>query len=323
VAKVSTNGTVAHAQALTEAGVIPKLVHLLSLADKVLVQKDKFLALNAALALGRLADKSPCFRDTVLRAEIMPPLLRLLKLSNESSVIMIVVSWVIATLCAGDPKPDFSLVKPCLEPLSHLLLSDDEMVLKNSCSALGIFCCSSEYAIDVGIYPRLVQILGHSSEEVQDYALKTISCLVERDRTLLQHMISNEVLPGLITSMSSPHSSIQFSASRIIYEISGGSKQQIRAVVSQGCVRSFCSLFTSSDSRTVKLGLGGLWKVLEFGRQEYDQTVNNIIRDEIIWIKARLGELKNEFERQNFLEIYNALKEEVDMQKALLLNNET
>mmetsp|Transcript_31273 Transcript_31273/g.65884 ORF Transcript_31273/g.65884 Transcript_31273/m.65884 type:complete len:668 (+) Transcript_31273:211-2214(+) len=195
VYKICIYGTVAHAQALMETGVIPKLVHHLSLADEVVAQ-------NIALALASLASKSTFCRDAALRAEIMPPLLRLLKSSNQLSTMQ-TVSEVIATLCQGDPKPDFALVEPCLEPLSHLLLSDDEMVLKNSCSALGIFCCSSEYAIGVGIYPRLVQLLGHSSEEVQDDALKTIRCLVGRDKTLIQPLISNEVLSSLMSFMSS------------------------------------------------------------------------------------------------------------------------
>jgi len=346
------NGTAAHAQSLIEIGIVPKLVHLLSAANAD-------TALDTALALGKLARKSICCRDAVLQAEIMLPLLRLLNQSSEFAV-MHMVSWVIRTICEWDLEPDFVLVKPCLELLSHLLLSDDEQVLRNSCAALTDICDSSEEAqavIDVGVYPlvypRLVQLLNHSSEEVQDGTLHAIMCFVGIDNNLIQPLISNEVLPNLMSFMSSPDSNIQFSASRIIYEISGGSNEQIWSVVSRGCVRSFCDLFTSGDSHTVKFGLRGLlgvsvnhkmfdyhktqvesagninylnsfcFQVLEFGRRECDHNVNDVIRDEIILIEGKLGELKNEFKRQNLLENYNALREEVDRHKALLLQNET
>jgi len=98
-------------------------------------------------------------------AGILTPLLAVLKDGSEL-VTEQCVSYIMATLCEKDPKPDFSLLKPCLEAISRILKKDDDIVLMNSCSVLiGLF--GSE-VIDLTVYPRLVKLLTHSSVGVQN-----------------------------------------------------------------------------------------------------------------------------------------------------------
>ena len=244
------HGTVADTQALLDLGVAAKLLCIL---ERALNKGEEVLADNVAHALGHIAFKSTAGREILLKEGIIPIVSRLLNEKEEWNM-KATASWIIRGLCHGSPKLNFSLIKTCVEPLSHLLLSDDENVLIFCSSALFELSIAGEDAkeavIDSGLYPRLAQLLVHTSYEVQTYALRAISNLMTRDKSLIQPLWSIDVITTLKTFMSDKDLGSRLSSTKVLLHNICREEEYIQAAVSHGCLGSLCGVLTSDDLET-------------------------------------------------------------------------
>ena len=235
-----------------DLGVMPLLTQLLKPNSQVNPSDPR---IYSAYALSRIAYNSIIGRDIILKSDIIADLCRLLE--GGTVDVHVRVSWLMRGLCKGHPKPDFSLVKSCVKPLSRLLLNaDNDRVLVNSSIALFKLSHSKEGAMAVvesGVYPRLVQLLGHSSKEVQSYALAAISNLTRVDKSLIQPLIKNESFSILTASISKVDSrSVDFlaeSAVAVLFHLCQG-REHIRTAVSQGCLQSLSNVLSLNDIGT-------------------------------------------------------------------------
>ena len=209
---------------------------------------------RSANALQRIANKSAIGRDKILKPDIIAALCRLLE--HRSVNVQESVSKLIRDLCQGNSNPDFSL-KSCAKPLSRLLLNgNDDKVLMSSSMALFELSSSevgAKAVVESGVYPRLVQLLGHSSKEVQSYALAAISNLTRVDKSLIQPLIKNESFSILTASISKVDSrSVDFlaeSAVAVLFHLCQG-REHIRTAVSQGCLQSLSNVLSLNDIGT-------------------------------------------------------------------------
>ena len=99
---------------------------------------------------------------------------------NELSRVSIVknVTWVISNLFRGKPKPNFEVVRTSLPLLSTLVHHADMEVVTDACWALSYLSDGpNEHiaaVIQVGVVPRLVELLGSTSSTVQTAALRCV-----------------------------------------------------------------------------------------------------------------------------------------------------
>ena len=107
--------------------------------------------------------------------------------------------------------------------------------------------------VESGVHPRLVQLLGHSSKEVQSYALAAISNLTRVDKSLIQPLMNNEPFSVLTASISKVDSrSVDFlaeSAVAVLFHLCQG-REHIRTAVSQGCLQSLSNVLSLNDIGT-------------------------------------------------------------------------
>jgi len=120
-----------HVEEAIKLGAIPPLVHLLSSSHSEIPP-------SAAWALANITSGHvPNFRDLVLQAGAMQPLLKLLEDYQTSDVKSVqTYVWTLANICRGTPKPDFNLVSPSLQTLNKLIYHSDGEVLIDACWAL-------------------------------------------------------------------------------------------------------------------------------------------------------------------------------------------
>ena len=240
---IALEGTDAHTQAVVDAGAVPKLVSLLTNAKRINA------AGNSAKALGRIAMQSTSFRDVVLQAGAMTPLFRLTTMRSDSKALKTTLT-ALKRLCSGQPRPNFTGVEPCLEPLTQHLFTDEEELLSYACQAFSYLSCVSieqaEAVIGANVFPRLLELASHSSQKVQESALKTIKFLVLKDKSQIQVYIDNNAIPSLVSCISSSVEEVQKEACLLMSLLLIGTRQQV-AVVTQGCVRALCSVLNSSN----------------------------------------------------------------------------
>ncbi|WAR07939.1 IMA7-like protein [Mya arenaria] len=248
---------------------------------------------QAVWALGNIAGDSPECRDYVLSEGILVPLLQLLSKSTSLSMTRNAV-WCLSNLCRGkNPPPEFSKVSPSLPILSRLLYHTDKDVLSDACWALSYLSDGPnekiQAVIDSGVCRRLVELLMHNHQSVVSAALRVVGNIVTGDDYQTQVILSCSALPCLLHLLGSSKESILIDANifpvlidilnradfktrkeaawAITNATSGGSPEQIKFLVEQGCIPPLCDLLTVLDSKIVAVALNGLENILRLGDQ--------------------------------------------------------
>ncbi|CAO2180008.1 unnamed protein product [Urochloa humidicola] len=208
-------------------------------------------------------------------------------------------SWTLSNICHCLSQHNFEHVKPALPVLRQLIHSQDDQVLSNACRALSYLSDGSDdniqAVIEAGVCPQLVQLLSCSSSSVLIPVLHVIGNIVSKDDIQIQCIIDHQALPHLSNLLTTnQNKGIKPEACRIISNIMAGNKEQIQSVinenmvgplvhlmqtaggthnqkkylVSQGCIKAFCDLLSYSDTSMLMVCLEGLDNILKVGEAE-------------------------------------------------------
>merc|ERR1712151_400996 len=115
-------------------------------------------------AIGNIAGDSTNFRDLVLHAGGLFPVMSILYRANKQSMIRN-ATWALSNFCRGKPPPPFEAVKPALSILAQLIQGTDMEVLADACWALSFISDGASErisgVIQAGVVQRLVELLAH------------------------------------------------------------------------------------------------------------------------------------------------------------------
>jgi hypothetical protein len=239
-------GTSVHTRIVVEHNAVPILVHLLSSPNDDVREQ-------AVWCLGNIAGDSPQFRDLVLKANMLPPLLAQLKQHSKMSMLRN-ATWALSNLCRG--KPDFQAVAPALETLSHLIFSRDDKVLTDTCWALSYLTEGPndqiQTVVEAGVSRRLVELLVHPSLAVQTPALRAGGNIVPGTNIQTQVILNCSALPCLWKLLSSPKEGIRKDACWALSNITAGNKDQIQMVIEADIIDPLIQLLTMAEPATRK-----------------------------------------------------------------------
>ncbi|XP_045790638.1 importin subunit alpha-1-like isoform X1 [Trifolium pratense] len=238
------SGTSKHTKVVIDHGAVPIFVKLLSSPNHLVREQ-------AVWALGNVAGDSPRCRDLVLSHGALIPLLSQLNEQAKLSMLRDAM-WTLLNFLSGKPQPQFEEVRPVLPALQHLLFSNDEEVLTETCWALSFLSDGSsdkiQAVIDAGVCGRLVQLLLHPSPSVLIPALRTVGNIVTGDHMQTQAVINHGSLPCLLSLLTHNHDkSIQIEACWTIANITAGNTEQIQAVIEAGLIASLVNLFQNAE----------------------------------------------------------------------------
>ena len=237
-------------ETVVNAGGIPPLVALLS------SQKDD-LREQAVWALGNIAGDSPLFRDQVLQAGALQPLLYCLTRSHKIGMLRI-SSWALCNFCRGKPPPPFHYLRPAIAVLNALLNAPDDEILTDVCWALSYLTDGTNdriqaVIIERDIVPRVVQLLDHETPTVQTPALRVIGNIVTGDENQTQTVLQCPLaLPLLKKLLSHQNKAVRKESLWALSNMTAGTQPQIQAVIDSGVLSEFDALFQMEESEISK-----------------------------------------------------------------------
>ncbi|KAL8094498.1 hypothetical protein AgCh_036143 [Apium graveolens] len=265
------SGTSEQTNVVIDHGAIPIFVRLLTSASDDVRE-------TAVWALGNVAGDSPKCRDIVLAHGALMPLLAQFNQHAKISMLRI-ATWTLSKFCRGMPQPHFEQIKPALPALAKLLNSNDEEVLTNACWAFSYLSDGTndkiQAVIDSGLCGRLVELLYHPSPAVFRPVLLTVGNITTGDDTQTQGGYYTSPLVQLLGNAGFEiKKEAAWAVSNAIF---GGTHEQIKFLVSQGCIKPLCDLLNCPDPRIVTVALEGLEKNLKVGEAEKNLSKQSAI----------------------------------------------
>ncbi|XP_023753852.2 importin subunit alpha-1a [Lactuca sativa] len=199
--------------------------------QQLIHSNDEEVLTDACWALSYLSDGTNDKIQAVIEANVCP---RLVELLNH-------------------PSP--SVLIPALRTVGNIVTGDD---------------MQTQYIINHQALPCLLNLLTNNHKKsIKKEACWTISNITAGNKEQIQTVIEANIIGPLIHLLQNAEFDIKKEAAWAISNAtSGGSHDQIKYLVSEGCIKPLCDLLICPDPRIVTVCLEGLENILKVGEAE-------------------------------------------------------
>lgn len=213
--------------------------------------------------------------------------------------------WAISYLSDGTSDAiqavcDARIPKRLVELLNH----ESQLVQTPALRAIGNIVTGNDLqtqiVINAGILPALGPLLRSSKETIKKEACWTISNITAGNPDQIQAVIDANLIPQIIKLLSDGEYKTKKEACWVISNASSGGlsrPDQIRYLVSQGCIKPLCDLLSIADAKIIEVTLDALENILKVGELEKESRGSQI-NENALYIEEAGGAEKI-FECQN------------------------
>lgn len=227
---------------------------------------------NATWTLSNFCRGKPQPEFSLLRAAL-PALARLVH-SNDDEVLTD-ACWALSYLSDGtNDKIQAVIEAGVCRRLVELLSINAPSVLIPALRTVGNIVTGDDYQtqiiINCGALKSLLGLLqGDYKKSIKKEACWTISNITAGNKDQIQGIMEESIVPPLIHLLAHAEFDIKKEAAWAISNAtSGGTHQQIKFLVSNGCIKPLCDLISCSDARIVTVALEGLENILKVGEAD-------------------------------------------------------
>ncbi|KAI8821005.1 armadillo-type protein [Fimicolochytrium jonesii] len=156
--------------------------------------------------------------------------------------------------------PSPSVQTPALRSIGNIVTGDDTQ---------------TQVVISAGALPALLGLLSSPKDGIKKEACWTISNVTAGNAAQIQAIIEANLIPPLINILNTGDFKTKKEACWAISNATSGGLQrpeQIKYLVSQGCIKPLCDLLASQDNKITQVALDGLENILKVGDMERVQT---------------------------------------------------
>ncbi|KAG6598017.1 Importin alpha-2 subunit [Phytophthora cinnamomi] len=275
------SGTTEHTEVVISCGAVELLCGLL-------LSPNEDVCEQAVWALGNISGDSPQCRDLVLNAGAMMPLLAVLRRSSGKITILRNATWTLSNFCRGKPRPEFALAvidtgvsSRVVDLVGHTLTSIQTPALRTIGNIVTGNEQQTQMMLDLAVLPRLVPLLKHEKKLIRKETCWAISNITAGTPSQIQEVIDANVIPPLLFQLTSTEFDVRKEAAWAISNAtSGGTTEQIKYLVQQGCIPPLVKLLDVQDPRVINVSLDALENILRAGEADMSlsDTENRMAR---------------------------------------------
>ncbi|KAI7847390.1 armadillo-type protein [Circinella umbellata] len=229
---------------------------------------------NATWTLSNLCrGKSPQPRwDMVSPA--LPVLAKLIYSTDEE--VLIDACWAISYLSDGlndriQAVIESGVCRRLVELLMHPATSVQTPALRSVGNIVTGDDMQTQVVINCGVLPALLSLLSSNKDTIRKEACWTISNITAGNVAQIQAVIEANIVPVLVNILATADLKTRKEACwAIVNATSGGLNKpdQIRHIVSQGCIKPLCDVLSTMDNKIIQVALDGLENILKVGELE-------------------------------------------------------
>ncbi|XP_075217574.1 karyopherin alpha1 isoform X2 [Lycorma delicatula] len=249
-----------------DSGILVPLLQLLSKSMRLSMTRN---AVWAVSNICRGKNPPPDFSKV---APCLPVLSRLL--FHLDPDVLADSCWALSYLSDGPNEKIQAVIDAGVcRRLVELLMHNQNNVVSAALRAVGNIVTGddvqTQVVLNCSVLPCLLDLLLSSKETIRKEACWTISNITAGNRQQIQSVIEANIFPTLMGILGSAEFKTRKEAAwAITNATSGGTAEQIRYLVSQGCIQPLCDLLSVMDANIIQVALNGLENILRLGEQD-------------------------------------------------------
>jgi importin subunit alpha-1 len=201
----------------------------------------------------------------------LPVLANLIQATDEE--ILIDACWAISYLSDGPNDRIQAVIEAgvcsrLVELLNHHATTVQTPALRSAGNIVTGDDMQTQTIINCGVLQALYQLLSSPKEGIRKEACWTISNITAGNTTQIQAVIEAGMIPPLIHILANGDFKTKKEACWAICNATSGGlnrPEQIKYLVSQGCIKPLCDILNSMDNKIILVALDGIDNILRVG----------------------------------------------------------
>ncbi|KAH0602535.1 uncharacterized protein H6S33_008616 [Morchella sextelata] len=294
------------------AGALPPLLNLLGDSRKLSMLR------NATWTLSNFCRGKTPQPDWTTILPALPVLAKLVYSLDDE--VLIDACWAISYLSDGSNDKiqaviEAGIPRRLVELLMHASTSVQTPALRSVGNIVTGDDVQTQVIINCGALPALLSLLGSPKDGIRKEACWTISNITAGNSNQIQAVIDANIIPPLINLLSNGDFKTRKEACWAISNATSGGLQkpeQIRYLVSQGCIRPLCDLLGCMDNKIIQVALDGLENILKVGEMDKNAETDNLNRYAMYIEEAggmeRIHACQNNANEEIYMKAYNIIE---------------
>lgn len=194
-----------------------------------------------------------------------------------------------------------SVQTPALRSVGNIVTGDD---------------VQTQVIINCGALPALLHLLSSTKDGIRKEACWTISNITAGNSTQIQSVVDANIIPPLINLLSNGDFKTRKEACWAISNATSGGLQkpdQIRYLVSQGCIKPLCDLLSCPDNKIIQVALDGLENILKVGEMDKESGGDASVNRYALFIEEaggmeKIHDCQNNANEDIYMKAYNIIE---------------